>query len=51
MAPGPIEPLAVDKMETQIKQNGTAPSKPHEELQYLELVQEILETGEHRPDR
>lgn len=23
----------------------------HEEYQYLDLVQEILETGEHRPDR
>ena len=23
----------------------------HEEYQYLDLVREILETGEHRPDR
>jgi len=51
MAPGPIELLVADKMETQIKQNGTSTLKPHEELQYLELVREILETGEHRPDR
>jgi hypothetical protein len=37
--------------------NGSAPSHPnkntpkHEELQYLELVQEILDRGEFRPDR
>ncbi|WYZ45936.1 hypothetical protein EsH8_IX_000161 [Colletotrichum jinshuiense] len=33
------------------KQNGGAPAKRHEEYQYLDLVREILETGEHRPDR
>lgn len=27
------------------------PRKRHEELQYLDLVQEILANGEHRPDR
>ncbi|KAA8570996.1 hypothetical protein MFRU_028g00400 [Monilinia fructicola] len=26
-------------------------SKKHEEYQYLDLIREILETGEHRPDR
>lgn len=26
-------------------------TKPHEEHQYLDLVREILENGEHRPDR
>lgn len=36
--------------ETPIKQNGAA-SKRHEEYQYLDLVREILEDGEHRPDR
>jgi hypothetical protein len=27
------------------------PSKRHEEYQYLDLVREILDDGEHRPDR
>lgn len=31
-------------------QDGTS-SKRHEEHQYLDLVREILEDGEHRPDR
>jgi hypothetical protein len=26
-------------------------AKRHEEYQYLDLVQEILDQGEHRPDR
>lgn len=38
--------------EMAIKENGTsAPAKRHEEYQYLDLVQEILDQGEHRPDR
>jgi hypothetical protein len=33
-------------------QNGnSASAKRHEEYQYLDLVKEILEDGEHRPDR
>lgn len=31
--------------------NTTSTSKRHEEYQYLDLIREILETGEHRPDR
>jgi len=31
--------------------NGSSASRAHEELQYLNLVREILEDGEHRPDR
>jgi hypothetical protein len=31
--------------------NPTGPGKRHEEYQYLDLVQEILDNGEHRPDR
>lgn len=27
------------------------PAEKHEEYQYLDLIREILETGEHRPDR
>ncbi|KAI0397777.1 thymidylate synthase [Xylariaceae sp. FL0594] len=41
-------------MATQIARHlstDSVPSKRHEELQYLDLVQEILTTGEHRPDR
>ena len=28
-----------------------APAKRHEEHQYLDLVREIMDSGEHRPDR
>ncbi|KAK1972389.1 thymidylate synthase [Colletotrichum sublineola] len=37
--------------ENPTKQNGSAPVKRHEEYQYLDLVRQILEEGEHRPDR
>ncbi|KAK2057553.1 thymidylate synthase [Colletotrichum caudatum] len=37
--------------ENPTKQNGSTPAKRHEEYQYLDLVREILEEGEHRPDR
>ncbi|KAK2010786.1 thymidylate synthase [Colletotrichum eremochloae] len=37
--------------ENPTKQNGSAPIKRHEEYQYLDLVRQILEEGEHRPDR
>lgn len=34
------------------EQNGASgPTKRHEEYQYLDLVREILDNGEHRPDR
>lgn len=53
MAPSTTEPEPV--VETKIDNiNGTTPSKvdlAHEEHQYLDLIREILETGEHRPDR
>jgi len=32
-------------------QNGSSKAKRHEEYQYLDLVQDILDNGEHRPDR
>ena len=39
-------------MEGKTATNGSAPTAArHEEYQYLDLVREILETGEHRPDR
>lgn len=44
------EPVTAAPAEAPLKQNG-APSKRHEEYQYLDLVREILEDGEHRPDR
>jgi thymidylate synthase len=31
--------------------NGAATAKRHEEYQYLDLIREILEEGEERPDR
>ncbi|KAI0021627.1 thymidylate synthase [Xylariomycetidae sp. FL0641] len=37
--------------DTTEKNDVAASGKRHEELQYLDLVREILENGEHRPDR
>jgi len=52
MAPSILDtqPLAeiLSKAEPRITQNE---STKHEEYQYLDLIREILETGEHRPDR
>lgn len=36
---------------TPAKQNASTATKRHEEYQYLDLVREILDEGEHRPDR
>lgn len=44
------ENVAGASIEAPVKQNGTS-TKRHEEYQYLDLVREILEDGEHRPDR
>lgn len=45
--------MTVDTMagSVEARSDGTPPNKPHEELQYLDLVREILDNGEHRPDR
>lgn len=51
MAPAAVETTNMSAPENPTKQNGSAPAKRHEEYQYLDLVREILETGEHRPDR
>lgn len=52
MAPSILDtqPLAEisSKTEAMNAQNGFI---KHEEYQYLDLIREILETGEHRPDR
>ncbi|KAF5520519.1 Thymidylate synthase [Colletotrichum aenigma] len=51
MAPTAVESANMSAPENPTKQNGGSPAKRHEEYQYLDLVREILETGEHRPDR
>ncbi|KAH8681111.1 thymidylate synthase [Xylariales sp. PMI_506] len=38
-------------METPQNGSSSAPAKRHEEYQYLDLVKEIIDNGEHRPDR
>lgn len=47
----PAETVAVPPAEYSAKQNGAQSSRQHEEYQYLDLVREILDEGEHRPDR
>ena len=54
MSPIAIEPAIVPDVARKIEQ----PTKPaqetrgrHEEYQYLDLIRDILENGEHRPDR
>lgn len=37
--------------ESHVKHNGQAALQRHEENQYLDLVRDILDNGEHRPDR
>ena len=55
MAPAVTEALdTVPQVEVPmpVKENGTTTrTRRHEEHQYLDLVQEILDDGEHRPDR
>jgi thymidylate synthase len=52
MAPSITETESVSQPE--LKPVDSIPPKPadtHEEHQYLDLIREILDTGEHRPDR
>jgi hypothetical protein len=51
--PAKMSPALTDSVavEAPIKQNTVSPPKRHEEYQYLDLVREILDDGEHRPDR
>ncbi|OHF00526.1 thymidylate synthase [Colletotrichum orchidophilum] len=51
MAPAAVVSATMSFPDNSTKQNGAAPSKRHEEYQYLDLVREILDEGEHRPDR
>jgi len=39
------------KVESTTTTTSSAPTTPHEEYQYLNLIRDILENGEHRPDR
>jgi len=43
-----VAPVVANQVEKATISNGV---DKHEEHQYLDLIREILETGEHRPDR
>lgn len=55
MSPSFTDDSAVATVPVVIKASNASASLPtatrHEEYQYLDLIKEILETGEHRPDR
>jgi hypothetical protein len=54
MAPSLMEPEPLLTGESLVNEQKTFLSEQnlrHEEYQYLDLICEILETGEHRPDR
>lgn len=54
MAPSLVEPVSLDSMPIiTAKAEISAPKQrqTHEEYQYLDLIREILDNGEHRPDR
>ena len=58
MSPSAIDvgPASGPNVVLEVKQNGGAirnvkSNKRHEEYQYLDLIRDIMETGEHRPDR
>ncbi|KAF2455078.1 thymidylate synthase/dCMP hydroxymethylase domain-containing protein [Lineolata rhizophorae] len=59
MTPVPIDMSPRDVLSTVFKaaaqpdrlSNGTMPAARHEEQQYLDLIRDILQNGEHRPDR
>jgi thymidylate synthase len=51
MAPAVADVVASLTPEVAVAQSGPVASRSHEEYQYLDLVREILDSGEHRPDR
>lgn len=54
MAPSLMEPeplLTGEALAKVQKASLSQQNARHEEYQYLDLIREILETGEHRPDR
>ena len=55
MAPS-ILSAEIPEVEVPVKMSQTlkspeTPSKRHEEYQYLDLIRDCIEIGEHRPDR
>lgn len=51
-ASGPEVDMKPTTTTTSTSENGhSSPSKDHEEYQYLNLIRDILQNGEHRPDR
>ena len=53
MAPSLMDPEAAARITPKVVDlaPGTTRLDKQEEHQYLDLIREILETGEHRPDR
>ena len=58
MSPSAVEigPASGPDVVLEVKHNGNAspnpdPNKRHEEHQYLDLIRDIMDNGEHRPDR
>lgn len=45
------EPARIREDETHIAKAAARPAQSHEEYQYLNLIRDILNNGEHRPDR
>jgi hypothetical protein len=51
MAPSILDTQPLAEMPSKIEPKITHETAKHEEYQYLDLIREILESGEHRPDR
>ena len=53
MAPSLLDPEPAAQITSKVLETAPVPTSvdKHEEHQYLDLIREILETGEHRPDR
>ena len=53
MAPSLLDPEPAAQVTSKVLELQPVPTSldKHEEHQYLDLIREILETGEHRPDR
>ena len=53
MAPSLLDPEPAAQVTSKVIETDPLPTSisKHEEHQYLDLIREILETGEHRPDR
>lgn len=53
MAPAAVQSFfEANSGKTDLSKNHVSPShRDHEEYQYLDLIRDILDCGEHRPDR